>query len=96
VNKYFTKHTGALNQIIATIMNDKTLKFMDSQMYPEWPKLITNGIKNLPRPNLWLPAGEDEIRRGFYICNMMIQLMENVYTELDLEINYKHPDNRGG
>ena len=30
-------------------------------------------------------------RDAFYICNALIQLMENVYTDLDLEQYYDHP-----
>lgn len=34
-------------------------------------------------------------RKGFYICNSLIQLMEDVYLDLQLETDYRHPDNRG-
>lgn len=30
-------------------------------------------------------------RSEFYVCNALIQLMENVYTDLDLEQYHKHP-----
>jgi hypothetical protein len=34
-------------------------------------------------------------RDEFYICNALIQLMENVYADLDLEQNYDHPHVEG-
>ena len=34
-------------------------------------------------------------RSAFYLCNSMIQLMENVYRDLALEGEWSHPDNRG-
>jgi hypothetical protein len=34
-------------------------------------------------------------RDRFYICNSLIQLMENVYADIDLEQNYDHPHVRG-
>jgi hypothetical protein len=30
-------------------------------------------------------------QHSFYICDALIQLMENVYAELDLERNWEHP-----
>lgn len=44
---------------------------------------------------LWLPSNYDEMRSGFYFCNSLIQMMENVYLDLDLEEHWEHPDNRG-
>jgi hypothetical protein len=34
-------------------------------------------------------------RDEFYICNELIQLMENVYADLDLEKYYAHPHVQG-
>jgi hypothetical protein len=94
VEKHFTKHTQELNLIVREIKNDPALSFMDAQIYPEWQALI-KGTGPSPAVNLWLPSKPDEIRRGFYVCNLMIQLMENVYTDLDLDTDFSHPDNRG-
>ncbi len=44
---------------------------------------------------LTMPVGEWERRQGFYFCNSLIQLMENVYLDLDLGNEHFHPDNRG-
>jgi glycerophosphoryl diester phosphodiesterase len=44
-----------------------------------------------------LPAKGDKLkpRDAFYICNALIQLIENVYTDLDLEHNWNHPHVEG-
>lgn len=43
----------------------------------------------------WLPDDAEARRDGFYLCASVIQLMENVYTDLGLETHCDHPDNRG-
>jgi hypothetical protein len=40
-------------------------------------------------------AGLDGRRDEFYLCNSLIQLIENVYADLDLEQNYNHPHVEG-
>ena len=37
------------------------------------------------------PPGLEDKRSEFYVCNALIQLMENVYTDLDLEQYHEHP-----
>ena len=96
VQEQFTRHTAELNRIVMEIKNDEDLIFMDRQIYPEWESLMRHAKHSPPPPNhLWLPSEEKEIRKGFYLCNLMMQLMENVYTDLNLERDYAHPDNRG-
>jgi len=43
----------------------------------------------------WPDAPTPEFRSGFYIASQMLQLMENVYLDLNLEETWDHPDNRG-
>lgn len=93
-NERFTQHAAELNRILATIRKDENLAFMDTQIYPEWEKLMA-ACEGSPHIDMWLPQGAAERRAGFYICNQMIQLMENVYLDLNLEEQYQHPDNRG-
>ncbi len=94
IEERFTRHAAELNRIIATIKGDKDLAFMDAQMYPEWETLM-GGTTYPPRIDMWLPKKPEARRAGFYMCNQMIQLMENVYHNLNLEEQYEHPDNRG-
>ncbi|HSW38823.1 MAG TPA: hypothetical protein VLL97_04960, partial [Acidobacteriota bacterium] len=35
-----------------------------------------------------------QVRAGFYVCSLMIQLMENVYIDLNLDATHDHPANR--
>jgi hypothetical protein len=96
VESHFTRHALELNKIVSEIKNDKDLSFMDAQMYPEWESLIHQQSAPAPPSSmLWLPSTTNEIRKGFYLCNLMIQLMENVYTDMNLEYEHNHPDNRG-
>jgi hypothetical protein len=96
VENHFTRHALELNKIVLEIKNDNDFSFMDAQMYPEWESLIhQQSAPAPPTSNLWLPSTTNEIRKGFYLCNLMIQLMENVYTDMKLEYEHSHPDNRG-
>jgi len=94
VERHFTKHGQELNAIISQVKNDDDLIFMDAQMFPEWDELMA-GITQKPDRQLWLPDSSVVVRKGFYVCNLMIQLMENVYLDLNLEKHHDHPDNRG-
>jgi predicted acylesterase/phospholipase RssA len=90
----FTKHTATYSNLVEKIRRERSLKFLDPQIYPEWPRLISPPA-NARQGSLWLPDSESERRAGFYFCNQIIQLMEDVYVDLDLEEEYDHPDNRG-
>lgn len=90
----FTRHTKTLDEITNRIREDKHLHFLDAQMFPEWKALTTQA--GVPQQlNLWLPKTFEELRSGFYVCMEMIQLMENVFLDLDLDTNRDHPQNAG-
>jgi hypothetical protein len=109
VQESFSRHTRALSGIFDRIRGDKHLRYLDQQIYPEWRELILGGynpeqngrdrrtrvVHEDPAFMFQLPKRYEELRRGFYICNEMIQLMEDVYIDLKLESDYDHPDNRG-
>lgn len=44
---------------------------------------------------LFVPPEPERFRAGFYFCNSLIQLMENVYHDLNLKNEHDHPDNSG-
>lgn len=90
VQQFFVRHTTESNKIYNEIKNDPDLEYLDRQFWPQWEK-ISKDSSFEP----WIPEDPIKLRKGFYICNMMIQLMENVYIDLDLETEYMHPDNRG-
>jgi len=58
-----------------------------------WNQLSKNSDLE-PLDNELRPSGAP-VRPVFYLCSEMIQLMENVYLELNLEDTWEHPDNEG-
>jgi len=92
----FGKHAEELQNIFHSIRTEKNLDFMDWQIYPEWDKLVSGVADKDEHPKqLWLPDRYEQVQAGFYLCNTMMQLMENVYLDLNLEEQWHHPDNRG-
>jgi hypothetical protein len=90
----FTRHTDALERVWESLRSNRRLAFLDAQLFPSWPDL-TQGSWPRSRVNQWLPRGERELREAFYVCQSILQLMENVYVDVDLEREHNHPDNRG-
>ncbi len=94
IQESFTKHADTVSGIFNLIRTSKKLQFLDAQIYPEWQRLAAS-FSSAPPAALWLPEDYGQMRAGFYVCNQMIQLMENVYLDLHLEQEFDHPDNRG-
>ena len=94
VKASFSRHADRLNTLQVALRRDDHLRFLDGQIYPEWGELMKG--KQAPHPsNLSLPASATEARAGFYFCNNLLELMQNVYLDLNLEQDHDHPDNRG-
>ncbi len=75
----FTEHTQSLVKLWDKIRESDSLKTLDGA-------LVAGG----------LPHGSSNLSRlEFYTCVEMIQLMENVYLDLQLEETWPHPDNHG-
>lgn len=92
----FSKHGKELGMIFDRMRQDGNLHFLDAQIYPEWVRLSSSSTPGpLPAMRTVFPCTQDELRAGFYLCNTLIQLMENVYVDLQLEEEHAHPDNRG-
>lgn len=89
-----TRHAAELERLYEALRGNPDLRFLDPQIYPEWPHL-TAGEPPAPPAQMWLPAEYAQLRAGFYFCNSLIQVMESVYLDLDLEREFDHPDNRG-
>jgi hypothetical protein len=70
---------GRLNDAYVKLMDlvreKDAFKTLDPVLFDHWPK----PPENLPE------------RERFYLCNAFIQLMENVYVELNLEDYWEHP-----
>jgi hypothetical protein len=90
----FSKHGDQLKLLQAALRQDKHLEFLDAQIFPEWPTLMQSAWPP-HKVDYWLPTYREERRAGFYFCANLLQLMENVYLDLNLQNEYDHPDNRG-
>lgn len=103
----FTRHTRALVAIYKELRDNRELSFLSAQVYPEWRELfsLTEDFWSRARSHFvssapqslsdLLPKKTEQLKAGFYLCNSVIQLMEDVYVDLDLEEQFNHPDNRG-
>jgi hypothetical protein len=95
----FSRLTAACERIFEQLRQpNNSLEFLSNQFYPEWRSLIRNSVSATEAEvaDAWgLPKGEKELTAGFYFCNSLIQLMENVYIDLNLESDWQHPDNSG-
>ena len=94
VEANFTKHAEQLVRLQNTIREQKILSFLDAQIFPEWDYLMQGG-QQVPDTSLWLPNNPEELRAGFYFCLNLLELMQNVYLDLNLDEEWRHPDNRG-
>jgi hypothetical protein len=86
-----TKHADAYSALMTRISKDKDLAFFDTRLFKP-PKGAP------PHTPLDLPAeGTDAGRKAFYVCLDLIQLMENVYTDLHLRnsADRNNPNNAG-
>lgn len=90
VERSFSKHGQALDRLFERLGSDRNLEFLDSQIYSELGSALSR-----PTAVASLPTKRRERRAGFYFCSSLIQLMENVYLDLDLDDDQEHPDNRG-
>lgn len=86
----FTRHTTELNRLSADLQADPELAFVAHQIFPEWQHLAKPA-----HPVDWIPTEESALRKSFFFFQRVIQLMENVYLDLDLETQWEHPDNSG-
>ena len=88
-----SNHARMLGKIWSEIRDNADLAFLDRQTYPEWETANPSAPGLDPAP--WYPTDEKQFRKGFYICNQIIQLMESVYHDLKLGDESGHPNNSG-
>ncbi len=94
----FTRHAEALVNLMRRLREDPDLQFLDTQMTPEWERLMadaSDAARVTPAVSLGLPPRVAQRRAGFHFCNAILQLMEDVYLDLNLETQHDHPDNAG-
>jgi hypothetical protein len=94
----FTRHAEALAKLMRRLRDDGDLEFIETQMTPEWERLMTGAVDAVSvtaAASLGLPPKVAQRRAGFHFCNAVMQLMEDVYLDLNLETEHDHPDNSG-
>jgi hypothetical protein len=79
VNEHATAHATEYSRLMELVRKEPGLRGLDAAMFGAFPAP---------------PDGADP-RDEFYVCNALIQLMENVYADLDLEHNWRHPHVEG-
>jgi hypothetical protein len=81
----FTKHAAAYAALVQRLGADNELRFLDSQLVPGFPPQSLAAIS---------PAA---VRKGTLLLLDFIQLMEDVYIDLNLEddAERRHPQNQG-
>ena len=84
----FTSHTDELMKIWKEAGKDPGLALADPFLFPGWSTPPTPP----PTPPGATPANG---RQALYLGQRILQLMENVYLDLQLEESFDHPDNDG-
>ncbi len=93
--KTFSLHSREYSRLCAQLRRDPHLRFMDRQLFPAWSAFMQSTEAVAQGARHAMPDSAEERRAGFYFCCQLIQLMENVYLDLDFEAECYHPDNRG-
>jgi hypothetical protein len=75
----FTRHTARLSSLYARLGSDPQLQNIASQ--------FMDGLDTTPAMKLNLPQQ--------YFCMEVLQLMEDVFVDLQLDDNFEHPDTKG-
>jgi hypothetical protein len=78
----FTKHAHAFDELVREMRSDAVLIVLDTVLIP---------VKGAVSPTL-APHFKAQV---FLFLSSVIQLMENIYIDLDLEANADHPHNAG-
>ena len=77
----FIGHAQALTELWSKLQSDPNLQFLGHELFA--------GLPASPPPN------PDQLVSAFYYYNQVIQLMENVFLDLQLDNTWDHPDNAG-
>ncbi|MEQ1528253.1 MAG: patatin-like phospholipase family protein [Methylococcales bacterium] len=87
----------ALNKIFCALpANQSQFTQHTDRLMKIWSTLSKDSnLKSLDKELFSSWDGEKPNRATFYLCSEMIQLMENVYLDIDLENTWHHEDNRG-
>jgi hypothetical protein len=78
----FAHHAEQVSHLWHEIRKAGLDQMLDRELFPGWRKDL---------------GGEDyqSVRQGLYLCQTILQLMQNVYLDLHLDTEWDHPDNKG-
>ena len=79
INERSSAHATEYSRILEMVRTERPLHALDHSMFASLP----------------IPAAPIDPRDEFYICNALVQLIENVYVDLNLEQNWNHPHVEG-
>jgi hypothetical protein len=82
----FTKHASAYTALVQQLNADLNLRFLDGELLPGFPR-------TQPKPD----ADSEPMRKARLLLVGFLQLMEDVYIDLNLEedAQFNHEQNRG-
>jgi hypothetical protein len=78
----FAHHAEQVSHLWHEIRKAGLDQVLDQELFPGWRKDLGG-------------AGYENIRQGLYLCQTILQLMQNVYLDLHLDTEWDHPDNKG-
>lgn len=81
-----SRHGESLDRLFAALRDTPALEPLDREFNADWGLAVAARYREKPRP-----VSRDEM----YFCASIFQLMEDVYLDLNLEADYRHPDVQG-
>jgi len=78
----FAHHAEELSRLWNEIRKGDLAFKLDQELFPGWSRDPGD-------------EGHPSVRKGLYLCQTILQLMENVFLDLHLETEWDHPDNEG-
>jgi hypothetical protein len=79
INDRSSAHATEYSRILEMVRKERPLHALDHAMFASLP----------------MPSIATNPRDEFYVCNALVQLIENVYVDLELEQNWNHPHVEG-
>ncbi|HYF37642.1 MAG TPA: hypothetical protein VD994_20240, partial [Prosthecobacter sp.] len=92
----FVSHTQALDDLWADLAESGRPACLAELTLPNWESFVAGvAPSQRPVPAASFPEDPEEQRQVYAFCQRLIQLMENVYLDMNLRADGDHPDNSG-
>lgn len=79
-----SRHSESLDTLLTKLRESATLAPLDRELNADWNVAVSASVASIP-----------VTREVIYFCANIFQLMEEVYLDLNLEEDYRHPDVQG-